>query len=233
MRAILLAGGMGTRLRAVVQDVPKPMAPVAGRPFLSYLLDYLERQGVTEAILSVGYLREKIVEALGDRHGGIAIRYVIEEQPLGTGGGLRKALGLVERFPVFALNADTLVELDYRAMLRAQQQAGTSLAVALRALPDTDRYGRAIVEDGRIAAFAAAGPGQPGLINAGVYLFGENILADEPAPAFSFERDFLEPKAGTLRPLAFEADGYFIDIGVPDDYRRAQTELPARAAARG
>ena len=228
MRAILLAGGMGTRLRSVVQDVPKPMAPVAGRPFLSHLLEYLERQGIDEAILSVGYLGQKIVDAYGDRHGGIAIRYAVEDTPLGTGGGLRKALSQVDRFPVFALNADTMVELDYRAMLRAHERASASLTVALRAVPDTGRYGHVVVEGDRIVAFAAAGRGRAGLINAGVYLFGDDILAAEPAPAFSFERDFLEPRAGSLRPLAFQADGYFIDIGVPEDYRRAQTELPAR-----
>lgn len=226
MRAILLAGGMGTRLRTVVQDVPKPMAPVAGRPFLSHLLDYLEGQGVDEAILSVGYLRHVIIDAIGEQHGGVRIRYAIEEEPLGTGGGLRKALAMTGGFPVFALNADTLVHLDYKAMLRHQAEAGANLSIALRAVEDTTRYGSARVEDGRIVSFAAADrPGQPGLINAGVYLFGENILAHGLPPAFSFERDFLEPKIAELKPLAFVADGYFIDIGVPEDYRRAQMEL--------
>jgi D-glycero-alpha-D-manno-heptose 1-phosphate guanylyltransferase len=226
MRAILLAGGMGTRLRSVVQDVPKPMAPVAGRPFLSHLLDYLEGQGIDEAILSVGYLRHAIIDAIGEQHGGIRIRYAIEEEQLGTGGGLRKALAMTHVFPVFALNADTLVHLDYRAMLRQQADAGANLSIALRAVDDTARYGCARVDDGRIVGFAAADrPGQPGLINAGVYLFGENVLAHGQPPVFSFERDFLEPKIAELRPLAFMAAGYFIDIGVPQDYARAQVEL--------
>jgi len=228
MRAILLAGGMGTRLRTVVQDVPKPMAPVAGKPFLSHLLDYLERQGVTEAILSVGYLREKIIDTYGDRHGGIAIRYAVEEEPLGTGGGLRKALSMVDRFPVFALNADTFVDIDYRGMLAAHERAKTPLTVALREVPDTARYGRVVVEGDRIASFDASGTAQPGLINVGVYLFADNILATGQPPVFSFERDFLEREIGRLRPLAFRAEGYFIDIGVPEDYLRAQTELPGR-----
>ena len=111
MRAILLAGGMGTRLRSVVQDVPKPMAPVAGRPFLSHLLDYLEHEGVDEVVLSVGYLRQVIIDTIGNRHGSISIRYALEDEPLGTGGGLRKAMERVSGFPVFALNADTLVSL--------------------------------------------------------------------------------------------------------------------------
>jgi D-glycero-alpha-D-manno-heptose 1-phosphate guanylyltransferase len=226
MRAILLAGGMGTRLRSVVQDVPKPMAPVAGRPFLSHLLDYLEHEGVDEVVLSVGYLRQVIIDTIGSRHGGISIRYALEDEPLGTGGGLRKALERFSGFPVFALNADTLVHVDYRGMLRQQEQAGGNLSIALRAVDDTARYGSATVEDGRIVRFAAAEqPGLPGLINAGVYLFGENILKSGLPPVFSFERDFLEPKIGELKPLAFVADGYFIDIGVPEDYARAQTEL--------
>jgi D-glycero-alpha-D-manno-heptose 1-phosphate guanylyltransferase len=230
MRAILLAGGMGTRLRTVVQDTPKPMARVAGRPFLSHLLDYLERQGIAEVIVSVGYLRQQIIDAYGDQHGGISIRYAIEKEPLGTGGGLRNALGLVDEFPVFALNADTLVDIDYRKMLLAHEQEKVDLTIALRRLADTGRYGRAVVENGRVVAFEAHGPGHAGLINAGVYLFSKNILQTGQAPAFSFERDFLEPQVQTLRPLAFEAEGYFIDIGVPEDYLRAQTELaPSRA----
>jgi D-glycero-alpha-D-manno-heptose 1-phosphate guanylyltransferase len=226
MRAILLAGGMGTRLRSVVQDVPKPLAPVAGRPFLSHLLDYLEGQGIDEAILSVGYLRHAIIDAIGERHGGIRVHYAIEEEPLGTGGGLRKALSMTKDFPIFALNADTLVHLDYPAMQRQQADAGAQLSIALRAVGDTNRYGSARVDNGRIVGFAAADrPGQPGLINAGVYLFSENILAHGQPPAFSFERDFLEPGIADLKPLAFVADGYFIDIGVPEDYARAQVEL--------
>ncbi len=225
MRAILLAGGMGTRLRSVVQDVPKPMAPVAGRPFLSHLMDYLQGQGITEVILSVGYLGQSIIDFYGNLYGDIAIRYAVEREPLGTGGGLRNALEQVDAFPVFALNADTLVHLDYRKMQGAAERSRTSLTMALRPVPDTDRYGTAIVEDDRVVGFAAGGPSQSGLINAGVYLFWENILKNGLPPQFSFEKDFLEPRACQLRPLAFVADGYFIDIGVPDDYARAQMEL--------
>jgi D-glycero-alpha-D-manno-heptose 1-phosphate guanylyltransferase len=233
MRAILLAGGFGTRLRSVVSDAPKPMAPVAGRPFLFWLLDLLASRGVSEAVIAVGYMRQAIIDAVGDRYGSIAIRYAIEETPLGTGGGLRNALAMANGFPAFALNADTMLDLDYREMLENHKRAGARLSIAVRSAPDAGRYGRAIVEDGRLRAFAADGAPGPGLINAGVYLFSENLLVDPALPdAFSWERDFLPSRLELLRPLAFVADGYFIDIGVPDDYRRAREELPRMAVRR-
>lgn len=229
MQAVILAGGMGTRLKSVVSDLPKPMAPVAGRPFLGYLLALLERQGITEVVLSVGHLRERIIDALGDRHGGVRLRYAVEETPLGTGGALRAALNMVDVYPAFALNGDTFLELDYRAMEQAHRAAGAAFTIALRRMPDTGRYGRAKVERGRVIGFEAGGQGGPGSINAGVYLFADNPLRDPALPErFSFERDFLEPRIAALAPLAFETDDYFIDIGVPDDYARAQRELPAR-----
>jgi D-glycero-alpha-D-manno-heptose 1-phosphate guanylyltransferase len=226
MQAIVLAGGKGTRLQSVVSDLPKPLAPVAGRPFLAHLLGFLERQGVTEAVLSVGYMHEKIVDAFGSRFGRIDLRYAVEDEPLGTGGGLRQALEQVVRYPVFALNGDTLLALDYRAMLAAHRAAEADMTMALRRLPDTGRYGRAVIEAGRVTGFEAGGVAGPGAINAGVYLFGRNLL-DEPSlpSSFSFERDFMEPRMAALAPLAFETDAYFIDIGVPEDYVRAQREL--------
>jgi D-glycero-alpha-D-manno-heptose 1-phosphate guanylyltransferase len=226
MWAVVLAGGRGERLRSVVSEVPKPLAPVNGRPFLAHLLDRLERQGIDEVVLAVGYLKEPIMAAFGERHGVIRIRYSIESEPLGTGGALRQALAMVDEFPTFALNGDTILELDYGAMRRAHDAAGARLTIALRRVDDTSRYGAAVVEEGRLVRFEAGGAAAPGLINAGVYLFGENLLADPNLPGrFSFERDFLEARAATLKPLAFETAGYFIDIGVPEDYARAQREL--------
>jgi D-glycero-alpha-D-manno-heptose 1-phosphate guanylyltransferase len=227
MRAILLAGGAGTRLREVVQDVPKPLAPVAGRPFLSYMLDLLEARGMTEIVISIGYLGHMIRDSYGARYGAMSIRYAVEEQPLGTGGGLRNALAQIDRFPVFALNADTLLDLDYRAMERGFARAERSLGLAVRSVDDTARYGRAVLRDDRVVAFEPAGRSGQGIINAGVYLFGRNLLDDCGLPErFSFEHDFLEPRAAQLQPFAFATSDYFIDIGVPSDYGRAQHELP-------
>lgn len=226
MQAVILVGGLGTRLRSVVSDVPKPMAPVNGRPFLSHLLTYLEGQGVTDAVLAVGHLRETIIDAFGERHGGIRLRYSIEEEPLGTGGGLRQALRMVDRFPVFALNGDSYFAIDYAAMLAAHTDARARLTIALRSMPDTGRYGRVAVTDGRITNFNAGGQSGPGVINSGIYLFAEDLLSNLGLPeTFSFEKDALEPRIGEWKPLAYVSDAYFIDIGVPEDYQRVQRDL--------
>jgi D-glycero-alpha-D-manno-heptose 1-phosphate guanylyltransferase len=233
MQAIVLAGGQGSRLRPVLDDTPKVMAPIGGRPFLACLLEFLASQGIDSAVLALGHRSGDIARAFGPRFGGLALRYAVEPEPLGTGGALRSALAMIDRFPVFALNGDTYLELDYRAMLAAHRAGAALLTVAVREVADAGRYGRVTVAGGRIAGFEPAGKAQAGLINAGCYLFGENLLADPALPkTFSFERDFLAPRAGALRPLAFETNGYFIDIGVPEDYGRAQRELPARLPKR-
>jgi D-glycero-alpha-D-manno-heptose 1-phosphate guanylyltransferase len=226
MQAIVLAGGQGTRLRPVVSDVPKSMAPIADRPFLFHLLERLERQGIIDVVIATGYMSDQIQRGLGSGHGKVRLRYSVECEPLGTGGALRKALMLVEHYPVFALNGDTYLDLDFAAMRRAHDNAGAGISMAVRPMTDTKRYGRVVVRDDRVIAFAPGEAGTPGLINCGVYLFNDGILAAAGLPEkFSFERDFLEPNANALSPLAFQTDGYFIDIGVPEDFARAQREL--------
>jgi len=228
MQAIVLVGGQGTRLRSIVSELPKVMAPIGERPFLSLLLDRLQSQGVNEVILAVGYLRELLMARFGERHDGIALRYAVETEPLGTGGALRNALAMVERFPVFALNGDTYLELDCRGMQRAHAAAGVELTIALRRVVANERYGCVTLAGDRIVGFAAQGA-HTRLVSAGVYLFAGRLLDDPALPkSFSFERDFLEPRVPIIRPLAFETTGYFIDIGIPEDYRRAQRELPRR-----
>lgn len=227
MQAIILAGGLGTRLRSVAPDMPKPMAPVAGRPFLDHLLSYLEGQGIEEAVLSVGHLREQIISHYGDCSGKIRITYAIEETPLGTGGALMLALSLASQSPVFVVNGDTWLELDYRAMHAAHMSAGALISVAAKPMDDAARYGRLRIEAGRITGFEARGSAGPGVINAGVYLVDrEALLArmrDGLPEKFSFEADFLEPEVRQLQPLAYNTNAGFIDIGVPEDYHRAQT----------
>jgi D-glycero-alpha-D-manno-heptose 1-phosphate guanylyltransferase len=226
MQAVVLVGGLGTRLRPLVSDIPKPMALVRGRPFLSYLLDFLAVQGITEAILAVGYLRDRLMEVFGERHGTLRLRYSVEETALGTGGAIRQAFGLVDSWPVFAVNGDTFLDVDYKAMRRAHETAGAFLTMALAHVADAGRYGRAVVTDGRVVGFEPSTNPGPGVINAGVYLFSHDPLAWADLPrAFSLEKDFLALQLANLRPLAFNAPGYFIDIGVPEDYRRAQHEL--------
>ncbi len=226
--AIILAGGFGTRLRPVVSEVPKPMAPVAGRPFLSYVLDYLEAQGIRRVILSVGYRNEIISNFFGRRHGSLNIDYSVEEEPLGTGGGLKRALELPEGPFVFGLNGDTFLRLNYRAMAGlVESRANLALAIALRAVEDAGRYGRAVLSGERVQGFAASGTAGPGLVNAGVYLMSRDLFERFPvAPKFSFEADFMQARAAQVLPFAFVCDEPFIDIGVPESYRQAQDILP-------
>lgn len=227
MQAIILAGGFGTRLRSVLTDVPKPMAPIRDKPFLAYLIDYLILQGITEIVLSVHYLREQIQNYFKDSYGGVPIKYAVEEQPLGTGGAIVKSLEFIDRSrPVFVLNGDTFLKLDYKKMF-LEQQANTSLmTMALRKIADCSRYGVVLTEGNLVTAFQEQGGNHAGLINAGVYLLETKLLQEHLIPEqFSFERDFLFPKIHLIHPRAFVVDEYFIDIGIPEDYARAMKDL--------
>lgn len=226
--AIVLAGGLGTRLRSAVSDLPKAMAPIAGQPFLAYLLRFLELQGIERVVLAVGYRREAIRDWFGSRYRTLELVYSIEEQPLGTGGALLRALEHISGALAYVLNGDTFLHLNYQALSQALEAApDASLAVALRRIADAGCYGAALVAEGRIHGFRARGSNAPGLINAGCYLVARNIFERYSMPAtFSWETDFLEPRAAELRPVAVECEAPFIDIGVPEAFERAQTLIP-------
>jgi len=224
MQAIILAGGLGTRLRGVVPDLPKPLAPVGGRPFLAILLQQLCLRGFASVVLSVGYRHAMIREAFGTKFDGLAITYSVEATPLGTGGAIRLAARSCSEADVFILNGDSFAEVEYADMLARHRQAGALLSVCAVEVPDAVRYGRVLAESGRITGFMEKGVSGPGLINAGVYLMRRDLLETAALPdAFSFERDVLTARAGELRPLIYSSRGRFIDIGVPEDYKRAQT----------
>jgi D-glycero-alpha-D-manno-heptose 1-phosphate guanylyltransferase len=227
MQAIILAGGFGTRLRSVLADVPKPMAPINGKPFLAYLLDYLIAQGVTDVVLSVHYLREQIEDYFGNVYAGVSVKYAVEQQPLGTGGAIIKSLELVDPTqPVFVLNGDTFLKMDYQAMLVMHRQQAGLISMALRSLEDCSRYGVVLTENNVVTAFKEQGGSYPGLINAGVYLLTAKVFSGGQFPEqFSFERDFLFPQVAAIKPRAFVVDDYFIDIGVPEDYARAMLDF--------
>lgn len=223
LQAIVLAGGLGTRLRSVVPDLPKPMAPVAGRPFLAHVLDALVEAGFEAAVLAVGYRHEAIRDHFGHRYRGMPLRYSIESSPLGTGGAIRLAGRQIDADPVFVLNGDTYLALDYRAMHAAHRSAGARLSVAVCEVPDVGRYGSVEVEAGRLVGFREKGRSGPGLINAGTYLLAAELIAQIPeGRPHAFEQELLVPQVAALRPLAFLTRGRFIDIGVPEDYARAQ-----------
>ena len=227
MDAVVLAGGLGTRLRSVVPNLPKPMAPVAGRPFLEILLTMLARKGVQRAVLSVGYRANVIQSHFGPRFNGLELVYEVEAEPLGTGGALRAALARCQSKQALVVNGDTFLDLDV-AELAARWQAHKRPLIVGRQMADTARYGRLRVDGSRLTGFQEKGPSGPGLINTGHYLLPTNLLDACGLPsAFSFEADFITPRLAELELEVFETTGQFIDIGVPDDYQRAQTELAA------
>lgn len=228
MEAIVLAGGFGTRLREVVPDLPKPMAPVAGRPFLEILLNDLARKGFKRVVLSLGYKAESIITYFGERFADLEIAYAVEDAPLGTGGALRLGMTRCLSDHVFIFNGDTFLDLEADAVELLWQKYRHPIIVA-RDVADTWRYGRLLVARGRVTGFTEKGIGGSGLINAGCYVFGAGQLDAWPLnTSFSLEADYLAQVVKTEPVDVFETQGMFIDIGVPDDYLRAQTILADR-----
>jgi D-glycero-alpha-D-manno-heptose 1-phosphate guanylyltransferase len=231
--AIILAGGFGTRLKTVVSDVPKPMAPINGVPFLSYQLNYLKRFGVTHVVLSVGYLHEKIMAFYKNEFNGIKITYVIEKEPLGTGGGIRKGIEECDDKAVFALNGDSFFDIDLDKLQQFHDFKNASFSLALRKVENASRYGSIeLNRENEIISFQEkSDTPEPGLINAGIYILEPTLyLKHTPSHTkFSIEKDLFEKELQTLPIYGFEFEGYFIDIGVPEDYTKAQHDLKGLA----
>lgn len=230
---VVLAGGLGTRLRPVVSDVPKPLAPVGGRPFLHWLLEGFAQRGIARAVLAVGYRGEMIRAAIGLRFAGLEIAYAEEASPLGTGGALWAALALCRGERVFAANGDSWLGLGLGAFASAAPAA--DLVLAVRPVPDRSRYGSVLLEGDRVVGLAEKGGEGPGLINAGLYLLRTDLPMRRPMPAaFSLEHEVLA-KPAALDVRAYATDAPFLDIGTPEDYAQAQALIPAwagRAAPR-
>ncbi|MDO8412742.1 MAG: nucleotidyltransferase family protein [Gallionellaceae bacterium] len=225
MEAIILAGGFGTRLRALVPDVPKPMAPIGGRPFLEILLTSLAHKGFSRVVLSLCFMAEKVTTYFGDEFAGMQLAYVIEDQPLGTGGAIRLAMGSCRSDHIYVFNGDTYLDLEVAAVEKQWQHHQLPLIVG-REVPDTTRYGRLAVTDGKVCGFAEKGMAGAGLINAGCYILNAGQLDKFPLnTAFSLEADYLTQAVQRLPFELFVTQGKFIDIGVPEDYQRAQIEL--------
>ena len=222
MEVIILAGGLGKRLRSVVSDVPKCMAPVGGKPFLGYVLEWLQRFPVSRVILSVGYLREPLMAWVNARKWPFEVDYAIENQPLGTGGGIRLALSRCRGNHVIVLNGDTFFNVDLSAM-----PFDAPITVALKPMRNFDRYGTVNFDGEMITAFREKEPCEEGLVNGGVYALDPSQLDLSLMPSrFSFEKEVLEPLCEYDQVAGWVQDNYFIDIGVPDDYVRSQQELP-------
>lgn len=227
MEAIILAGGFGTRLRHVVSDVPKPMAPMndMGKPFLSVLLKKLAEEGMTHIVLSTGYMSEVIENYFGREYAGIRIDYSVEKMPLFTGGAVKLALSKCEEDTVFVLNGDTYFDIDLAAMGKFHSGQRADLTIAIKNMHDFDRYGTVEVQNNRITSFQEKKFCQDGWINGGVYCLNRLLLTDVPMQRFSLEKDFMEKKVTELKMMVFPSQGYFIDIGIPEDYAIAQKKF--------
>ena len=232
MEALILAGGLGTRLASVVRDRAKPVADVGGEPFLVHILRYLERHApISRVVLCVGHRAQSVESALGARFGRLVLEYSREDRPLGTGGALRHALrGRAVRAPVLALNGDTHfpVPLDKLVGFHRIERAAMTLAAAR--VSDSARFGSLRLTGSRVAGFAEKGAAGSGWINGGIYVLGTpalGLLAASPE-AFSLERDLLPGLAAGGALAAYRSRTRFIDIGVPDDYARARRLLAGR-----
>ncbi|WP_205686356.1 nucleotidyltransferase family protein [Chitinophaga parva] len=224
---MILAGGFGTRLRSVVADKPKCLAPMGNHPFLYYLFQYLHAQGFEHAVLSLGYLSEQVIAWCNDNPLPLRVSFAVEQEPLGTGGAILHAMPYLadDTFAVF--NGDTFFDVAMADMLAFAQQHNSKLTLALKPMEKFDRYGSiALNGEGRITAFREKQYQEKGLINGGVYLASQEYLKSLALPtAFSFEKTVLEPQATAGGLLGFISDTYFIDIGIPEDFTKAGIDL--------
>ncbi len=223
--AIILAGGLGTRLRSEVPDLPKCLAPVAGRPFLFYLINHLRSQGIHHFIFSLGYKHEVIGEWLKEQYPFLDYDCVIEEEPLGTGGAIRLACEKTNSLNVLVANGDTLFKVHIEQLTQMHEKNKADCTIALKPMQNFDRYGVVeINESGKVMSFREKQFYSSGFINGGIYILNkEQFLSHSFPPVFSFERSFLEPLHSSIYGSA--QDGYFIDIGIPEDFHRANEEL--------
>jgi len=227
IEAIILAGGLGTRLRSAVPDLPKCMAPVNDKPFISYVIKYLQQQGVTNFIFSLGYKSEVIEEYLQKEFPNLLYKTSIEDEPLGTGGAIKQALTIAEEKVALATNGDTLFIVNVNELLSLQTSKQADCTLSLKPMKNFDRYGVVDVDDtNAIKSFKEKQLYESGCINGGVYaLDKESFLKENLPQKFSFEKNYLETYYDKRAMYGLVQDEYFIDIGIPEDYERAQVEL--------
>ena len=237
VETVILAGGLGTRVKGVLGDTPKVLAPIGGRPFIEYLLDWLTGFGARKVILSLGHRAEQVVEFLNrNPRRDMELEASVEPEPLGTAGGLRHVRGRLSGNPVLVLNGDSFVDADLCVFLGTHRGSAPLASILCAEVADTSRYGRVETDRlGRIVKFVEKGAaaGEPGLVNAGVYLFSsaflDRLAAREGA---SLEKDFLEPAlSASIR--AFPCRGAFIDIGTPESLEAAAAVLERAIPAPG
>jgi len=223
MEAIILAGGMGTRLKDVIQNIAKPMAPVGDKPFLYYVFNWISRYFVEKVILSVGYKAESVIDFFGNLVLDIPVEYVIEEKPLGTGGAIKSAAKEAEGKDILVLNGDTLFTVDLDKFFEFHISTESLFSIALKKMHFFDRYGTVDMEGNTIKKFNEIKYCDDGLINGGIYLINKQFIDSWEMPeVFSLEKDILEKTAGKsfLKGMIFNDP--FLDIGIPEDYSKAE-----------
>jgi NDP-sugar pyrophosphorylase family protein len=230
-QAIILAGGLGTRLGEITKETPKPMVLVDKKPFLEYLIFNLKRHGIKQIIFSTGYLSEKISNYFGDGSSyGLNFLYVEEIEPLGTGGALKFSSSFLDN-EFLVLNGDSLFDFDYRLLGKFLFNSPSSMiAMALKFKKDSKRYGQVVLNEQYIKGYVEKGvSSEPGLINSGVYLMRHEAIDSLPEGFCSLESDLFPSLVNSSLMVGFEFNGYFIDIGLPHELERAQTELSSWA----
>jgi len=225
--AIILAGGLGTRLRSVVADLPKCMAPVAGKPFLYFVIEHLLKQGIDRFIFSVGYKSEMIIDYVNAQYPDLDKQFSIEAEPLGTGGAVKLACSVASEDNVLVLNGDTLFKIDVECLSAFHSSNSADCSLCLKPMNDFNRYGVVeLNEDASIVSFREKQQYDFGLINGGVYALNVESFTKEDLPQkFSFEKEYLEVFFDKRKMYGLLQDEYFIDIGIPEDFERAQQEL--------
>jgi D-glycero-alpha-D-manno-heptose 1-phosphate guanylyltransferase len=226
MQAIILAGGLGTRLKSVVADKPKVLSPVLQKPFLDYIIQYLKHQGVTSFVFSLGYLANQVIDFLKENYPDLNYQIAIEEIPLGTGGGIKNAMELASEENIFIINADTFFDVPLQTMMQFHIQNNADCTIALKQMNNYDRYGTVVLDESdAIVSFKEKKFTDNGLINGGYLIFNQSFYkrATQNLPAtFSYEKDVLEKNIESMVIKGFISNGYFIDIGIPEDYLKAQ-----------
>ena len=224
MEVIILAGGFGTRLRGVINDIPKPMAPVNQKPFLEILLDKLIKQSFNSVTLSVGYKWEVIQKHFGDKYRGLKLNYAVENTPLGTGGGIKLAMNKKPSENYLILNGDTLFDINLNEFIKYHKESKSDISIALKEMKNPHRYGTVDLEENRIVKFIEKRAIDFGIINCGIYLINNRILNELPEGKYSFEK-FMETNTNRLNINGKIFSDYFIDMGIPEDYAKIQDDL--------
>jgi D-glycero-alpha-D-manno-heptose 1-phosphate guanylyltransferase len=222
--AIILAGGLGTRLKSISKDTPKPLMPINDKVFLDYPIHQLKKFNINNIFLSVGFNHNLIVDYFKNTE----LKYIIEEEPLGTGGAIKKALSQISHFEnIVILNGDTFFNIDYDKLVELHLKTRSDITIGSKIIQKPYRYGTMEVENSKVIDFKEKKEIEEGVVNCGIYIINKSILKYFPSEEkFSFEKEILENQIQKLKISTLISDSYFIDIGIPEDYNKAISELP-------